>query len=100
MKIPAPWLTLAFRLLILVAGVFAAAPTRLTAATEAVVVDRGPHHRTWRGVTQTTLKDGRVVDRTNSYVELGTGMHFWKDNQWQESKAQFRLFPGGAVADE
>jgi hypothetical protein len=27
-------------------------------------------------------------------------MHYWKDGQWTESQARFRLFPGGAIADE
>jgi hypothetical protein len=52
---------------------------------QATVVERGPDHRVWQA--------------TNEYCEIGTGMHYWKDG-WQEAKAQFQIFPGGAVAAE
>lgn len=64
------------------------------------VVERGPHHRIWERTITETRPNGRVVERKSSYTELGTGMHYWKEGQWQESQARFRIFPGGAVANE
>ena len=70
------------------------------AQSEEEVVSRGFHHRVWERTIRELLPDGRTEERKSSYTELGTSMHFWKDNQFHESNARFRLFPGGAVADE
>jgi hypothetical protein len=36
--------------------------------------------------------------QTKSYVELASGLHYWKDGEWVESKEEIELFQGGAVA--
>jgi len=69
-------------------------------AAEPVIVERGPHHRTWERTVTEILGDGSTTERKSSVIELGTSMHYWRDGQWMESQARFRLFPGGAVADE
>jgi hypothetical protein len=99
MKTHAPWPNLSSSLVTIALFMAAALPAS-GAVADAVVSDRGPHHRTWQRVSQRALAEGRTVAQTNSYVELSTGMHFWKDGEWKESKAEFRLFAGGAIADE
>ena len=54
----------------------------------------------WERTATELSSDGRTTDRKSSYTELGTAWHYWKDNQWNESRARFRLLAGGAVADE
>lgn len=75
----------------------AAAPA---ASPDPQITKRGPHHRVIERTFTEALSDGTAAERKTSYTELGTSMHFWKDGGWQESKAQFRLYPGGAVAEE
>jgi hypothetical protein len=43
------------------------------------VVERGPHHRVWETTTLVTDAEGLVVTNVGSYVELGTGLHYWDD---------------------
>lgn len=81
-------------------GSFAIRAAEVRAPSDAVVVERGANFRVWeRTVTELTA-DGRTTERKSSYTELGTAMHYWNGNQWNESRARFRLLAGGAVADE
>ncbi|HEY6186023.1 MAG TPA: hypothetical protein VIW67_27515, partial [Terriglobales bacterium] len=68
------------------------------APIEPAIAERGPHHRVWRTVTSSFTQAGREIYRTNSYTELATGMHYFKDGTWQNSKEEIELFEGGAVA--
>ena len=72
----------------------------VSAQPEPQIVERGQNYRRWERTVTETLGDGRTVERKSGYTELGTSMHYWKDNQWMTSRAQFRLFPGGAIAEE
>ena len=51
-------------------------------------------------VARESLGDGTVVLKTNWYTVLGTGISYWRDNQWKDSNPRFSLAPGRAVADE
>jgi|GEM_PF-759283 len=62
------------------------------------VVERGRDHRVWERVTTNTLHDGRVVTNKSGYVELATGMHYFRDGEWQESRDVIELVANGAVA--
>ncbi len=64
------------------------------------IVERGPHHRRWVHVSTVTLPDGRTVEKTNSYVELGMGLHYLKDGEWIESREVIDIVPGGAMASQ
>jgi hypothetical protein len=82
-------------------GLLALIPLPLPGApADPLVVERGQNHRVWERTVTETLGDGTTAERKSSVVELGTSMHYWKDGQWRESQARFRLFPGGAIADE
>lgn len=61
---------------------------------------RGPHHRVVEQTVSVLGADGRMTERKSSYVEIIPGLHYFKDGQWLESKAEFKLFPGGAAATE
>lgn len=65
-----------------------------------VIVELGQNHRTWQRISEETLPNGVVLQHTNSYVELSDGLHYFKDGQWRETKAEFKIFPAGAVAQE
>jgi len=65
-----------------------------------VVLDRGAHHRTVGRVTRELDTAGQALLVTNSYVELATGMHYWEDDQWKETKEQIEIINGFAVASK
>lgn len=71
---------------------------RLSAVAPCFVTERGPHHRIWTRVGWETNKLGWVVARTNSYVELATGMHYLEGGEWRESKEEIEILPHGAGA--
>src|SRR5262245_54062293 len=87
-------------ILSIIAGFLFPARSSLAARLEPAISERGPHHRVWERISTVTLPNGQELERKSSYTELGTGMHYWKEGQWQESQARFRVFPGGAVANE
>lgn len=64
------------------------------------IVERGPHHNRWE-TYQTILNiGGRREVRTNSYVELATGLNRAEGGEWMPAKALVELAPGGAVATQ
>lgn len=67
--------------------------------TPYAVVERGPHHRVWQRVVYEPTPFGTRVPRVHQYNELATGMHFRSaTGEWVESKEEFELMPGKAVA--
>lgn len=63
------------------------------------IAERGPHHRVWQSVTQTTDANGESIYQTNSYTEIQTGLHYWDEGQWKESVPEFEFYEGkGFVA--
>lgn len=62
------------------------------------VVERGPHHRTWALVSEVKLRDDKVLYQTNSYTELATGLHYWKDGAWADTQEMIEIVDGVAVA--
>ena len=63
-----------------------------------MVVEKGANHQVWQTTILTTYADGSVVASTNSYTELGTGMHYFEDGIWKDTVPAFELFPDGAIA--
>ncbi|HEU5071190.1 MAG TPA: hypothetical protein VFV96_12360 [Verrucomicrobiae bacterium] len=63
--------------------------------------DLGADYRVWNKVIARTNSLGSVTYSTNqAYVELATGLNYQDaQGQWQESKAEFQLVPGWAVAN-
>lgn len=79
------WMTSALCLLTLAAG----ASGVLAAPSDPVIIERGPHHR---------VVERRVGDRKSSYTELATGLHYWQDGQWADSREEIEIFQGTALA--
>jgi len=85
--------------LILLVALSAPISINLTAQEkEPVIVERGRDHQVLRRVFEERLPDGKVRSRSSDVWQLGTGMNYWKDGEWRETKAEFQLFPEGAVA--
>jgi hypothetical protein len=64
---------------------------------EPSIVGRGPHHRVVQTLSSNVTPWGRVYALTNRYVELATGMHYWHDGQWVESREIVEAVPGGVT---
>jgi hypothetical protein len=39
----------------------------------------GPNHRVWKTETTVTNDDGTVRTETRSFVELASGLYYWRD---------------------
>lgn len=78
------------------------APAQTDARGEAewIAAERGPHHRVWQRVEWETNALGRVVERTNSYTELATGLNYFDEatQAWQPSREEWLVYPDGIVA--
>jgi hypothetical protein len=83
----------------------AASPTA-TAAIPAAretpwsITSREAHSRTWEKTVWEPDPSGNLVPRTRQYVELASGLHFRNPTtgQWEESREEWELLPGKAVA--
>lgn len=72
---------------------------RLSATAPYIVTERGPHHRVWAKVVWETNTLGWAEARTNSYIELATGLHYPDANGvWTESREEIEMLPRGAGA--
>jgi hypothetical protein len=49
-------------------------------------------------VTSGTGRDGRTIQRTNSYREIATGMHYQENGEWKGTKPLIQSFDRGAIA--
>ena len=67
-----------------------------------VIVARGRDSRTWKREKIEKLKDGRTVRRTNTVVELASGMHYRDpaDGQLKEAREEVEITADGAKADK
>jgi hypothetical protein len=81
---------------LLVAGATTGRPTLQD--TPYAVVDRGANHRVWQRTTYETRPDGKQIPHIHQYTELATGLHYWKNGQWIESKEEVDILPNGAAA--
>jgi hypothetical protein len=77
-------------------GVEGGAATNEVAA--AVLISRGPDSRVWQRVASQQLPDGRTVSRTNSFIEMATGMSYFENGEWKESRDEIEIVPTGAAA--
>jgi len=64
------------------------------------VVERGQNHSRWESVVEITdPRTNEKIQRTNSYVQLETGLHYVDERgNWQESSEEIELLTGAAVA--
>jgi hypothetical protein len=62
------------------------------------VTERGAHYRIWERREVETTPMGAEVERRISYTELETGMHYWENGQWNESKEEIEIVADHAAA--
>jgi len=75
-------------------------PARFLSASPVTVTDRGAHHRSWDSIKTYRTSYGRDIYRTNSYVELGTGLHYWENGQWKPTSTEIQILEGEAIASQ
>jgi len=87
------------------AGFLYGAPTAASQQTPAIpsptpysVVQRDANSRVWQRLTYQTSPSGQVVTNVHRYVELATGLHYWSNDQWLESKEEIDILPQGGAA--
>ncbi len=68
-------------------------------AQEFEVLERAMDYRVIRSTREEVNARGESYTLTNRYVEVGSSMHYFDGKEWQESKAEFRIENGMAVAD-
>ena len=65
------------------------------AATPYRVVERGANHQVWQWETYEPRPNGAFATHVHKYTELATGMHYWDNGQWMDSREQIILLPDG-----
>jgi hypothetical protein len=59
------------------------------------VVDRGPDHRVFERTEFSTNKLGHITEIKHAFTQLGTGMHFLRNGQYQETREEILMQPDG-----
>ena len=72
--------------------------TGLPAPTPYSIVQRAANNRIWERTVYEQGPNGTVVPKKHCFTELASGMHYWKNGQWVESKEEIETFPMGAIA--
>lgn len=62
------------------------------------VIERGEHHRKWEQVSVQASLQGKEIRRTNTWVELQTGMHQRQNGQWVDASEEIVMTSQGAAA--
>jgi hypothetical protein len=75
-----------------------ARPGDAAPANAHIIAERAAHQRVWRRDNLVTLADGRVVNRPTGYTEMATGLHYWENGEWKESRDEIEVTPTGAAA--
>src|SRR5829696_5823002 len=58
-----------------------------------VIAERGPHHRVWRAGPATALGN-----EGGACIELATGLHYFEDGAWRETREEIEIIEGTAMA--
>jgi hypothetical protein len=72
-------------------------PSGLPAPTPYAVVSRDAHSRVWERTAYELGPSGQAIPRKKHYTELATGLHYWANGQWVESKEEIDILPGGGA---
>ncbi len=76
-----------------------AAATASLSSGNYVVGQQGANSQVWQKVTQVINGQGNVTYQTNqAYVELSTGLNFWRNGRWNASKEEIDISPDGLSA--
>jgi hypothetical protein len=74
------------------------AGTALPAPTAYAVVSRDAHSRVWERMVYERGPSGQAIPRIHRYVETATGLNYWNNGQWVESKEEIDILPQGGAA--
>ena len=66
--------------------------------TPYAVVSKGANEQVWQKTTYETLPSGETVAQIHQYTELATGLHYWSNGQWLDSKEEIDILPNGTAA--
>ena len=66
--------------------------------TPYAVVSKGANQQVWQKTTYETLPSGQTFPHIRQFTELATGLHYWKNGQWVDSKEEIDILPNGTAA--
>ncbi len=69
-----------------------------TQDTPWAAVSKGANQQVWQKTTYETLPSGQAVPHLHQYTELATGLHYWNNGQWLDSKEEIDILPNGTAA--
>ncbi len=86
--------------LVLLAGCVSRLPAdqAAPAASSYQPVAIGANQRVWQRDASELGADGKMASHTHQYIELGTGLNYWNNGQWLESKDEISILPSGTAA--
>ena len=72
----------------------------LAQSEETTIVDRGPHQQTVRTISTELDENGEAVNRTNTFVQVQTGLNVWSqfERKYVEASDEVELANDAAVA--
>ena len=69
-----------------------------TQITPYVVVSKGANQQVWQKITYETQPSGQKVPHLHQYIELASGLHYWNNGQWMDSKEEIHILSDGTAA--
>lgn len=77
------------------------AQDRRSESADWVITKRGSHHAVHERTEVIDLGNGRTEEVNHRYVELASGLNYWDEGQWKESREEFVVSRDGyAVATQ
>jgi len=66
--------------------------------TSYAVVSKGANQQVWQRTTYEMKPDGKQIPHIHQYTELATGLHYWNNGQWVDSKEEINILPNSTAA--
>jgi hypothetical protein len=78
-----------------------AVQTALPPPTPYAIAESGANSRVWERYTYERAPDGTIVPKKHRVIELASGLNYFNNGQWTESKEEIDVLPqGGAAATQ
>jgi hypothetical protein len=88
----------AFVLQAQIANPAAAAAIDLPSPGPYAVISRDANSAVWQQETYRQTSRGAIITNIHRYVQLETGLNFWRDGQWNASREEISVSPDGLSA--
>lgn len=62
------------------------------------LVEQGAHQRVWQRVEYEPAPDGGQREVVHNYTEMETGMNYWENGRWNETKEEIEIAADHAIA--